>query len=408
MSAVGVVLKEELRNATREPFYRGASLAVVLVALVVMALSPVRHAPTALEADEEDRGVTSIEVSDPPLVPFARGLAEHMGRSFAIHSHSGVVEATPREYVTGAVWSGFRSDLVTCARFLFALLALTCGVLAVVPDKEHGVLRHVLAHPVRRGEWVLGKAGAWIILACLPVALSLAGGVVVLLAAGRLPLDAEVLGRLTGIGVVLLLHQAVFVFLGLAIGLLVRRTEDGLAFALVVWLVLAIVVPVAATPVARLLVPVGSAEAVQDLQWQSWGVRMVLRNNWRIPEELRAEGNAEYSLDVVRSAEEAFLRDTDRQKHALLSIMAASSPSGALLGAAAALAGTGVADWVALREALRDQAYLTMRGQEGVFRAPRRSFAEAIRSAAGGMGGLLAWLTLAAGAVIGTARRLSV
>jgi ABC-2 type transport system permease protein len=131
--------------------------------------------------------------------------------------------------------------LIVSVVLSFAALVLTFDGFA--GEKEDGTLRLVLANPVPRWMLVASKLlGAWAVL----IAGLLVGGIVqllILLPGGWLRLDGGTLLRLAAAFAMSALYVALFVLLGLLISARHASSAAALVVSLLVWAVLAVVIP---------------------------------------------------------------------------------------------------------------------------------------------------------------------
>jgi len=159
-------------------------------------------------------------------------------------------------------------DLTFIVGFMLSLLGIVLGFDAVNGEKERGTLRQVLANPVRRGDVILAKwlAGMLIMGATFAVGLLLAGAIVNIRATGVFAADEWL--SYAAIGGVSILYGAVFFTIGLAASTLAKRSSVSILAALFVWVVFVLVVPNTSPYVAAQLVRLPAVAALErDVQY---------------------------------------------------------------------------------------------------------------------------------------------
>ena len=175
----------------------------------------------------------------------------------------------------------------------------------------------------------------------------------VVAASGGLVLDGDTGARLVLLGLAYLLHHLVYLAAGFAITLVARETATAISAAMMTWLVLALLAPLAARPVARALVPAGSAAALTELRKQAWAVQMLSRANAEVRDSLGRASAERFTAEGIRRLSEEFARGWRRRSAVALAALRLLTPSGAILSGGAELCGTGLVRWNALERALR-------------------------------------------------------
>jgi ABC-type transport system involved in multi-copper enzyme maturation permease subunit len=149
-------------------------------------------------------------------------------------------------------------DLVFIVGLLVSLLALILTYDAVCGEKEDGTLKLMLANGLPRSKIVLAKAaGAGLTLA-VPLAVSLAAGLLVILLHPRVDwsgVDGAALGLIVAGAV---LYGGVFLLLGILVSALHRSSASSIMTSLFIWTLAVLVVPNMSPYVASFLAPAPS------------------------------------------------------------------------------------------------------------------------------------------------------
>ncbi|HUF30400.1 MAG TPA: ABC transporter permease subunit [Gemmatimonadaceae bacterium] len=196
------------------------------------------------------------------------------------------MEPGPSASADAAVAGADRMDAVFIVETVLGLLALLLVFDAVSGERESGVLRLLLAAPVRRGDLLLGKALGAMLTLGVPLVLGFGVSLLVLEMHGVPLLRGQSLGRV----VVLLAASALYllnmVALGLAVSVATTRAKSSWVALLVVWIAMVLVIPRAADMVASTVHPVQPAfesrQAKIDAIRQIQGERArALSASWR-------------------------------------------------------------------------------------------------------------------------------
>lgn len=157
--------------------------------------------------------------------------------------------------------------LIVSVVLSFAALVLTFDGFA--GEKEDGTLRLVLANPVPRWMLVVSKAvGAWGVL-MLGLLVGATIELLILLPGGWLVLDAGTLARLAAAFVLCGLYVALFVLLGLLISARHASAAAALVVSLLVWAVVAVIIPRTTVLLAHGMAKVERQGEVAQQAWQA-------------------------------------------------------------------------------------------------------------------------------------------
>lgn len=260
-----------------------------------------------------------------------------------------------------------RMDAVFIVESVLGLLALLLVFDAVSGERETGVLRLLLAAPVRRGDLLLGKALGALLTLAVPLVLGFGASLVVLEAYGISLLSAQSLGRVAILLGASGLYLANMLALGLTVSVATARAKSSWVALLVVWISIVLVIPRAAHMVASTLHPVRPAhesrqakiDAIQLIQSER---ARTLSAAWRrvagadsVPSGYVASAMRDAYGRVIADDERRFMvrkrtairhTETERQRfaerrRALALAISRFSPAASYAALAANLAGTG-------------------------------------------------------------------
>ena len=282
-------------------------------------------------------------------------------------------------------------DVSLLTRLIVSLFCILFCVDSVTREKEGGTLQALLAQPVSRKDILMGKIVGAHVGIIAPFTFAYFSAVAYLWSK-----DALIGNRADYLRVVLLfflslLYCMVFIFLGLFISTIVRRTKSAVAVALLVWVALVLVLPNAAVLAARLITPAPSYNQF-DARREQLRREMILAEMRAHPEARSFfetpnafEANVR-ELEMERQLTDDFiagkLRQMDRAHN-----LAVIFPVGALGFGLSDVAGTGRSAYKSYMEFLkggRDMVFDAfkrrheMPGQEGA--RFRREVASAVES----------------------------
>lgn len=260
-------------------------------------------------------------------------------------------------------------DAVHVVEMILGLLAILLVFDTISGDRETGVLRAMLAHPVARVDILVGKYVGAVLALFVPLVVGLLAAVLVL-RGGGVPVGSSAdwtrLGLFLGVSA---LYLCTMLAIGLAVSAGTRSARTSLVVLLVGWVASVIVAPRAAEQGASMIVPVVSAQRAADARRAA--VLLVERDRaralaevWRRtfgtderPDDLTPELRRRYNESrqpveaqlVERKRAQIRALDDERRalrrrQRTLATRLARLSPAGAFeVGAAAAL-GTGAVE----------------------------------------------------------------
>ena len=134
-------------------------------------------------------------------------------------------------------------DIVFIFQVVLSLLALIFAYDALAGEYEHGTLRLVLTHPVRRGHILLAKYISAMLCLLVPLIMSLLLAVILLTGSPAISLSTDDFLRIGGIVFASIVYLSVFYLIGLLISAVTRRTSTALMLSMFVWGFLVLVYP---------------------------------------------------------------------------------------------------------------------------------------------------------------------
>ena len=134
-------------------------------------------------------------------------------------------------------------DIVLIFQGILSLLALTFAYDAIAGEYEHGTLRLVLSHPVRRGSILIAKYIGAMVCLFVPLLMSLLLMLILLTTSAMISLSTDDFLRIGGIVLTSLIYLSLFYLIGMLISAITRRTSTALILSMFVWGFLVLVYP---------------------------------------------------------------------------------------------------------------------------------------------------------------------
>lgn len=260
------------------------------------------------------------------------------------------------------------ADLATVVELVLGLLAILLTYDAIAGERESGLLRAVLAHPISRIDIVLGKFAGAVIGLAAPLVLGTAVSAVVLAVAGFPMTASDVWPRLVLFAVAATAYLVVLLAFGLLVSAACTHARTALFVALVGWIGFVFLVPRAATTIASAVRPVpppeiarlDRVEGTRALErararalgeaWRATSGSMLPPEDGIVETDLRRrydDARAPLERDFIRQKRD-FLRDAQRateraqaSRIRLATAIGLLSPTLTFREAAASAAGTG-------------------------------------------------------------------
>jgi ABC-2 type transport system permease protein len=300
-----------------------------------------------------------------PLSVLVKGTDGEVDRTVTVSQR---INIGPRQN-KGGVSALFESpDISFVVKLMVSLFALVLTLGTVTYEKETGTLQAILAHPIRRGEVLLGKATGAAISLLVPFTISYLSAIIYLYSAQGLLREKDQLAKALLIFCFSLVYGLVFLNLGLLISTLTTRRKTAIVTALLVWGTVVLVLPDSAVLVANILSPTPS--------YNQLGARLYESQQQIIKEELRAHPGAT-SIFNTPSAKQALSRVLEADKQLTDDYIASKlqqidqarslaviSPAGALMFGLSDLAGTGTGAFGSYLEFLRSGQSMMIEAME--------------------------------------------
>lgn len=161
--------------------------------------------------------------------------------------------------------SGFESvDFAFVVRVVLSLMVIFLAYNSISEERAQGTLRLVLAHPLPRGQLLLGKflGGLFVVLGSLTIATLIA--VLVMVLHPAISLDGDLFLRILGIWGISTLYLGVFFTLCLMASTIINRPSVALLILLQIWIVVIVIYPNASVILSRHLFKLPGGEKLAD------------------------------------------------------------------------------------------------------------------------------------------------
>ena len=259
------ILKREFLDQLLSPkFLIVFLLCIVLVpASLLMNYSSYRNAYLEYDGAKRVTNKSTVVFREPSaLSTFGMGLESVLPKQVSFDKYSREMKGTQAQNevlsnITGNI------DFVVIANFLLGLFAILYACTLMSGEKETGTLKLVLSNQTRRSTLLWGKfLGSYIVL-IIPLVVSFLVGLILLLLE-KFPLfSGENLSRIAVVFVLSLLYLSTLFSLGLLISTRTQRTSVALLAGFLIWITITFVVPKTSEPLANLIHPVKSGEAME-------------------------------------------------------------------------------------------------------------------------------------------------
>ena len=192
-------------------------------------------------------GVWGMHVDRPPnpLSIFNTGLDKRLGNKITIsHAFTPTIWDADKYAADNPLFNILTSiDIVLIFQGILSLLALIFAYDAIAGDYEHGTLRLVLSHPVRRGDILLAKYIGAMVCLLVPLLMSLLLMLILLTTSAMISLNTDDFLRIGGIVFTSVVYLSLFYLIGMLISAITRRTSTALILSMFVWGFLVLVYP---------------------------------------------------------------------------------------------------------------------------------------------------------------------
>jgi ABC-type transport system involved in multi-copper enzyme maturation permease subunit len=161
--------------------------------------------------------------------------------------------------------SGFESvDFAFVVRVVMSLMIIFLAYNSISEERAQGTLRLVLAHPLPRGQLLLGKflGGLFVVLGSLTIATLIA--VLVMVLHPAVSLDGDLFLRILGIWAISALYLAAFFTASLMVSTIINRPSVALLILLQIWIFVIVIYPNISIILSRHLFMLPRSEELAD------------------------------------------------------------------------------------------------------------------------------------------------
>jgi len=260
-----IILKREFLDQLISP----KSLIVAMLCLILvpttLILNHANYQNAFREYDSSPKNAedsTTIFRAPSALSTFGIGLENALPKTVTFSKYQIDAQGTQAQNEILSNING-KIDFVAITSFLLGLFAIIYGATMICSEKEQGMLKLVFANPVKRSTVIAAKFLAGISVLAIPLAMSYILGLLLLMLVGFPLFEAENLSRILAILALSLLYLAAFFSLGLLISTQTQRTSIALLASFFVWIFLAFILPKTSEPIAGLVRPIKSEEAMR-------------------------------------------------------------------------------------------------------------------------------------------------
>ena len=180
-----------------------------------------------------------------PLSIFNLGLDKQVGNEiYVYHAFVPTIWDAKKHGADNPFLNLFNSiDIALVFQGVLSLLALIFAYDALAGEREHGTLRLVLTHPVRRGYILFAKYISAMLCLLVPLLISLLLSIILLTVSTSISWSSDDFLRIGGIILTSLLYISLFYLIGLCISAMTRRTSTALMLCMFTWGFLVLVYP---------------------------------------------------------------------------------------------------------------------------------------------------------------------
>ena len=232
------------------------------------------------------RGLQNRVYREPsPMQIFVSGVNYDVGRLSEIGERD-EIKLKQSAYSDDPLFAVFRFiDFTFIVQVVLSLFAILFTYDSINGERESGTLKLALSNAVPRGQFLFSKfVGSWLGLTVpllIPILLGL-----LLLFLFRVPMDSMDWMKLLALIATSILYFTFFIAAGLLVSSLTKHSSVSFLFLLVIWIVLVLIIPRAATMAAGQLVDVPTVAEIEaqkdrfrtDQQSEFWNAR---QNRWR-------------------------------------------------------------------------------------------------------------------------------
>ncbi len=179
----------------------------------------------------------------PPALGFViTGLSGHLPNGLYANAFGiGLVASESR---TNVLLPRFNQlDWVFIIGILLSFVALTLTFDGISLEKEDGTLRLVMANAFPRYQFVLAKYAGALLVLMIPLTVGVLLNLIIVALSGSVALTSEHWVQILLVFGISVVYLSVFVLVGLLTSILTNRSSTSLALGLVMWVIMALIVP---------------------------------------------------------------------------------------------------------------------------------------------------------------------
>jgi ABC-type transport system involved in multi-copper enzyme maturation permease subunit len=259
------ILRREFLDQLLSPkFLIVALLCLVLVpASLLLNYASFQNAFREYDASQrETKATTTVHREPSGLSTFGIGLESVLPKTVVFSKYQTDARGTQAQNeILGSI--NGKIDFVVITSFLLGLFAVLYAGTMISGEKESGTLKLVLSNPAKRSTVITAKFLGGFSVLLLPLLVSFLLGLLLLLLDGFPLFSPGNLGRILAVLVLSAFYLAAMFSLGLLISARTQRTSIALLASFFVWIFLTFIIPKTSEPVAGLIHPVRSQEAVR-------------------------------------------------------------------------------------------------------------------------------------------------
>ncbi|MFQ6084360.1 MAG: ABC transporter permease [Candidatus Aminicenantia bacterium] len=196
------------------------------------------------------------------LSTFGVGLERTLSKEIVFGYHNTKTKGTKAEGETLSNIAG-KVDFVYIVGYLLGLFAILYASTLIVSEKEAGTLKLILSNNTKRSTFIWGKFLAGYTILIIPLIISFLIGLVLLFFAGFPLFSGENLWRVIALLLMSLIFISTFFALGLFISTRTHKSSIALITSFLVWVFLTLVIPKISEPLANLIHPIQSDDAMR-------------------------------------------------------------------------------------------------------------------------------------------------
>jgi ABC-type transport system involved in multi-copper enzyme maturation permease subunit len=261
----GTIFKKELLDQALSPKFLIVSLLCLVLVPASLLLNSAGYGNAYREYDaaRKDAKNTTIVFREPSaLSAFGLGLEGVLPKSVTFSKYQTEARGAQAQSEVLSNING-KIDFVVIVSFLLGLFAVLYAGTMASGEKEAGTLKLVLANSIKRSTVIGAKFAGGFSVLLIPFAVSTLIGLLLLLVQGFPLFAAGNAARILTLLGLSVLYLAALFSLGLLISTRTHKTSLALLASFFVWIFLTFILPKTSEPIAGLIRPVPSEEAIK-------------------------------------------------------------------------------------------------------------------------------------------------